>query len=117
MSYYSVWIDKQHAFIYEFTPTEVVETKLMAHGDKDEAHTEKFYHSVAEKLTSANEVFLMGPGVAKDQFKHHCENHHHAKIAKAIVGVKPMEGHPTKAMMIGQAKEFFKSYHTWTKNY
>ncbi len=117
MSYFSVWIDKQHAFIYEFSATDVVETKMEAHGGHDEAHKEKFFHSVAQKLGNAKEVFLMGPGVAKDQFKHHCENHHHAKLAQAIVGVKPMEGHPTKAMMLGQASEFFKNYHSWTKNY
>ena len=117
MSYYSVWIDQQHAFIYEYTPAEVIETKLKAHGDKDDAHREQFYHAVANKLSSAQEVFLMGPGVGKDQFKHHCEKHHHAHLAKAIVGVQAMDGHPTKAMMQGKAKEFFKSYHTWTKNY
>lgn len=117
MSYFSVWIDKEHAFIYEFTADAVNESKLSAHGAHDDAHREKFYHLVAQKLTGAKEVFLMGPGVAKDQFKHHCEDHHHAQLAKSIVGVKAMEGHPTKAMMLDKAHEFFKSYHTWTKNY
>jgi stalled ribosome rescue protein Dom34 len=117
MSYFSVWIDKQHAFIYEFTVDDVLETKMQAHGAHDEAHTEKFYHEVAQKLNNAKEVLLMGPGVAKDQFKHHCEKHHHNQLAHAIVGVRAMEGHPTKAMMMSKAHEFFKTYHNWTKNY
>ncbi len=119
MSYYSLWIDKEHAYVYKFSADGVEETKLETHGNKDhsQANTDKFYHEVAGKLTNAKELMIMGPGVAKDQFKHHCENHHHQNLAKAIVGVKAMEAHPTKAMMLEKANEFFKSYHSWTKNY
>jgi stalled ribosome rescue protein Dom34 len=117
MAYYSLWIDKEHAFVYEFTADGVNEIKVKSHGPNDQAHTEKFFHEVASKLNGAKELMVMGPGVAKDQFKHHCENHHHQALAKAIVGIKPMEAHPTKAMMLKSAGEFFKSYHNWTKNY
>ncbi len=117
MSYFSVWIDKEHAFIYEFDANGVKESKMQAHGAKDQVHTEKFFHEVAQKLSNAKELMIMGPGVAKDQFKHHLESHHHQNIAKAVVGVKPMEAHPTKAMMMKSASEFFKSYHQWTANY
>ena len=33
------------------------------------------------------------------------------------LGVKTMEAHPTKAMMLTKAGEFFENYHSWTKNY
>jgi stalled ribosome rescue protein Dom34 len=119
MSYYSLWIDTAHAYVYKFTPNGVEETKIEAHGSKEHAHesTDKFYHEVAGKLVNAKELMIMGPGVAKDQFKHHCEDHHHQHLANAIVGVKAMESHPTKAMMLEKAGDFFKSYHSWTKNY
>lgn len=115
MSHYAVWLDHQYAYIYEFGLNGVDELTLKASSYGD--HIEKFYHSVAEKLPNAEELVLMGPGTAKEQFKHHCEKHHHAQLAKAIIAVKPMEAHPTKAMMLHEARELFKEHHLWTKNY
>jgi hypothetical protein len=60
---------------------------------------------------------VMGQGAAKDQFKYLCESHHHKNLAKALVGAKEVESHPTKALMLSKASEFFKNYHQWTKNY
>ncbi len=116
MSNYAVWIDHKHAYVFKFEAEGVEEFQLKS---KDDQHgqDDKFYHEVASHLTNPEELMLMGPGVAKDQFKHHCENHHHAKLAKAIVGVTTMESHPTKAMMLKKANEFFKNYHKWVKNY
>jgi stalled ribosome rescue protein Dom34 len=115
MSYYALWIDHKHAFIYKFDATGTTETMLEGHGHK--THDDTFYHSVAHALQDAKELLVMGPGEAKSEFKHHCEKHHHPQLAKAIVGVKPMESHPTKAMMLDAAKEFFKHHHMFTKNY
>lgn len=127
MSYYALWIDHHHAFVYKYTAQGVEESKLeAAHhanhhthsaGDMKHKEHEKFFHQVATKLADAEELMIMGPGVAKDEFKHHCENHQHHQISKSIVGVQPMAAHPTKAMMLEKAKDFFKSYHLWTKNY
>ena len=111
MSYCALWLDHQNAYIYEFNADGVEEKKLHAHSP------DKFFHEIAVALNGAQELMIMGPGVAKDQFKHHCEDHHHAQISKAIVGVKAMDAHPTKAMMLEKAHEFFDSYHKWTKNY
>lgn len=116
MSYCALWLDHQNAYIYEFNADGVIEKKLESHTSKDNL-PEKFFHEIAQSLVGAKELMIMGPGVAKDQFKHHCEDHHHANLAKAIVGVKVMESHPTKAMMLEKAHEFFDSYHKWTKNY
>lgn len=115
MSYCALWLDHQQAYIYEFNAEGVIEKKLKSH--TDEKLPTKFYHEIAQNLSGAKELMIMGPGTAKDQFKHHCEDHHHANIAKAIVGVKSMDSHPTKAMMLEKAHEFFASYHMWTKNY
>ncbi|MGZ3789291.1 MAG: hypothetical protein ACXVLQ_12255 [Bacteriovorax sp.] len=119
MSYYALWLDHQNAFIYEFTAQGVEEKKLQSHANVHEKNhvPDRFFHEIAEKLGGAEELMIMGPGVAKDQFKHHCENHRHNNLARAIVGVKTMEAHPTKAMMLDKAHEFFKNYHLWTKNY
>lgn len=121
MSQYSVWLDHQYAYIYKFTNEGVDEMTLKADahhsGDNKHRADEKFYHAIASKLTDADELVLLGPGTAKEQFKHHCEKHHHKKLAKAVIGTKAMEGHPTKAMMMQEARNIFKHHHMWTKNY
>lgn len=120
MSYFALWIDHKHAFVYKFTAEGVEESKFESHLSKtDHEHHDasKWFHEVAGKLNGAEELMIMGPGVAKDEFKHHCEKHHHQNLAKAIVGLKAMESHPTKAMMLKSAHEFFKHLHTFTKNY
>ncbi len=114
MAHYALWLDHQYAYIYKFTATGLEEKTFKA-GSHD--GTAKFYHVVAEDLKNADELMIMGPGVAKDEFKHHCELNHHGKLAQAIKGVRPMAAHPTKAMMIHEAKDFFKHLHMWTANY
>lgn len=119
MSFNALWLDHQNAYIYTFTADGVEEKKLQSHGNTHDKHhvPEKFFHDIANALNGSKELFIMGPGVAKDQFKHHCENHKHNNLAKAIVGVKTMDAHPSKAEMLAKANEFFSSYHMWTKNY
>ena len=119
MSYCALWLDHQNAYIYTFTADGVEEAKLHSHGNEHDKNNipDKFFHEIAGKLNGTKELMIMGPGVAKDQFKHHCENHHHNALAKVIVGTKTMAAHPTKAMMLEKAHEFFDSYHKWTKKY
>ncbi|MFZ4714201.1 MAG: hypothetical protein ACOYL6_10830 [Bacteriovoracaceae bacterium] len=116
MSNYALWIDHEHAFVYKFEAEGVEEIKLKAHNHhkKDNA---PFFHEVANSLSNSEELFIMGPGTAKDEFKHHCEKHHHPLLAKSIVGLKVMESHPTKAAMLKEASTLFKNYHLWKKNY
>ena len=119
MSHYALWVDHQDAYVYKFGQQGIDEMKLKApaHHSGSRQNYEEFYHEIANELGDAQELVVMGPGVAKDEFKHHCEKHHHDKLAKAIVGVRSMESHPTKAMIKEQAQDFFKHYHMWTKNY
>jgi stalled ribosome rescue protein Dom34 len=116
---YALWLDHKKAYVYKFTEKGIEETSFNAvekhpRTDQDD---QKFYHSLTPMIKDANELLIMGPGVAKDEFKHHCENHHHANLAKKIVGVKTMESHPSKARMLEEANGFFKHLHMWTKNY
>ncbi len=126
MSYFALWVDHKHAFIYKFDVNGVEETKYEAEQHEHHTHNKndmkdkghnKFYHMLCEKLYNAKEVFVMGPGTAKDEFKHHCEKHHHKNLFLAIKGMETMVSHPSKPMMLKKASEFFDSYHQWTKNY
>ena len=61
----------------QFSANGIEETKVEAHGTKKlgKIATNKFYHELAQKLINAKELVVMGPGIAKEQFKHHCESH------------------------------------------
>lgn len=127
MSYYALWVTHNDATIFKFSTDGVDEKKLesgsgVSHhtgnprDNKDKGH-EEFYHKIAKSLGDAKELMIMGPGVAKDEFRHHCEKHHHAALAKAIIGTETFTSHPSKSEMLKKAGTFFKSYHQWTKNY
>lgn len=122
MSYYALWVTHGDATIFKFSLDGVDEKKFNAdesHAQKDNKDKgyEKFYHKIATNLSDAKELMIMGPGVAKDEFRHHCENHHHQSLFKAIVGTQTFTSHPSKTEMLKKAGDFFKTYHQWTKNY
>jgi stalled ribosome rescue protein Dom34 len=119
MSYYALWLDHKQAFVYKFTEKGIEESNFKAEYNQPatDQDNQKFYHSLTQLLNDAKELMIMGPGVAKDEFKHHCEKHHHANLSKHIVGVKTMESHPSKARILEEANSFFKHLHMWTKNY
>jgi stalled ribosome rescue protein Dom34 len=119
MSSYALWVDHKHAYVYKFTNEGVDEVILKSENENSNSHhdLDKFFHTIAQSLGNAKELMIMGPGMAKEEFKNHCEKHHHKQLASAIVGVRPMAGHPTKALMVEEAREFFKHLHLWTKNY
>ncbi len=118
MKHYAVWIDHRHAYLYDFNAETVKESQIKSHSSPTPSKDHSpFYHQVAEALKDAQELFIMGPGKAKDEFKHHLENHPHARLAKAVVGIESMDSHPTASQMKEKARKFFKNYHMWTKNY
>jgi len=109
----------KHAFVYKFGINGVDEKKMNSeteHAGGSHAHDE-FFHRIAQEMSDAKELMIMGPGIAKDEFRNHCEKHHHTNLAKAIVGIEPMVAHPTKALMLEKARDFFKHHQLWTKNY
>jgi stalled ribosome rescue protein Dom34 len=115
MSHTAIWIDHHKATIYNFTATGVKEKTIEASSAKklDKEHQKKFYHDVALAVQNPEKIVLFGPGRAKDEFKHHCENHHHHQVLEAIVGVENMKDHPSKAEIIAKANSFFSNYFQW----
>ncbi len=110
MGHTTIWIDHQHTFIYEFTAKGVQEKKMESEGTGSE-HLKKFYHTVAESIGSPDQLLILGPGTAKDEFKHHCEDHH--QLSKAIVGTETMKSHPTKPEILAVSRKFFNTYFAW----
>ncbi len=119
MANYVVWLDSSEAKIFELHPEQTTEHKLQRteikhHTGAEKAqnnhkNAEKFYHQLAEALTGAHEVLLIGPGDAKTHFKHHLSQHHHGTIENKIVGIETVD-HPSDGQIVALAKKFFKNH-------
>lgn len=119
MANFVVWLDHEHAKVFELHPDKVDEKTMRRHeirhhqGTEKEQNNhknaEKFFHDVAIALSSAHEILVLGPGMAKDQFKSHLDHHHHADLAKKVVGVSTVD-HPTDPEIVASARKFFKAH-------
>jgi len=70
-----------------------------------------FFHEVAGELTGAKEILILGNGTAKDEFKHHLDDHH-AAVAAVVVGVETID-QPSDPQLLTLAKSRFKTLDTW----
>lgn len=112
MSHITIWIDHGHCFLYEFSADAIKEKKIEGATHPDHEHLKKFYHEVATKIGSPDQLLIVGPGVAKDEFRHHCESHHPG-LAKKIAGTEVMKSHPSEAEILKVSKKFFDHYFLW----
>jgi stalled ribosome rescue protein Dom34 len=119
MANYVVFLDHQHANIFELHPDKLEEkhlkrSEIRNHNGKEKEQNKhkdetKFFNEVVERLAQAHEILLVGPGTAKTQFQHHLEAHHQSTVSKKIVGVETVD-HPTDGQIVALAKKFFKAH-------
>jgi len=113
-----VWIDSKVARVFELAGEDV--HRHVHHRDEPEhsiqPHTpraahieERFFHDVAGRLATGRALLVIGPGVAKDQFVHHLQ-HHHAELARTLVGVESSD-HPSDAQIVALARKHFPQPH------
>lgn len=116
MQHTAVWIDHQKAYIFNYSADGVHENKFEPHLEHNASkeHLKKFYHDLALKLNNSNQILVLGPGMAKQEFKNHCEEHHPA-VNKAIVAVENMKDHPSQEEILNTSNAFFKKYFMWAK--
>jgi hypothetical protein len=127
MNTFVLLIDTHHAKAYPYpdgmkNPVSFEEkhTEHHTHNIKDgsKPYKDKFYHEVANYLnTHAKEVYILGTKLATAEFKHHLESHHHASVAKKVIGIDTIEAHATDGDVFNKSKEFFKHYKSFTPNY
>lgn len=121
MSACVVWIDSQNAKVFSISPKGIQHKSLKMHGAEHsgghhDAHKknseEHFFHEVASAVGSVEELLVFGPGVAKNHFKSHLEKHHHAQLAKHLVGCESLE-QLSDNQILEAARKFFKKYNTY----
>ena len=99
MASYVVWLDTDHANIHKFTSDGINQENMKRQGQTPHTHnhtdaardSEKFYHELAGKLSDAERILLIGPGLGKTHFKTHLEEHHHGKLAGKVIGVETVD--------------------------
>lgn len=119
MANYVIWLDSEKAQIFNLTTKGPVkshlEKKSINHHTHDKHHnhtdpaTDHFFHDLSNTIKDAEEILLIGPGLAKTHFKTYLENHHLAALAKKIIGTENSD-HPTDNQILATARKFFQKY-------
>ena len=115
MSVFVVWIDREHARIFEISSEKMERKTIKAHhGDHhthrldsiDQKNQEwHFFQEVANFLGKADRLLILGPGVAKYHFRSYL-GEHTPVLAKKLVGCETVD-HPTDNQIAAYAKNFF----------
>jgi stalled ribosome rescue protein Dom34 len=113
-----VWIDHQKATAWHFTPTQQENAHIRAHDQNPRVHSRKsthgghkspadqhFFAEVAQEITGAHEILLMGPAQTKHEFAVYLHDKH-PQLAAAIVAVESAD-HPTDAQILSYARKHF----------
>lgn len=131
MNYSALWLDQHHATLFTFnkadgkldlsnvrTESIVADEPIESHNRhphdvisevKEQAHA-RFFNKITKKLDRVNQLMVMGPGIAKSQFIHHCESLDNKDISEAIVGLETLGSHVSYDEMISKAESFFNSH-------
>jgi stalled ribosome rescue protein Dom34 len=122
MSHYHsvVWIDHQRATTWQFTSTDEQRTIVHAHDQHQKVHNRKsthgghkhpadpkFFEEVAQALSGAHEVLIIGPAQTKQEFAAYLREKH-APLGNGIVAVENAD-HPTDAEVLSYARRHFKA--------
>ena len=116
---YVVWLDSEKAQIFALKTSGVEKSHLEKNTQDHHTHNktdhhgdagpEHFFRDLSVKLAGANQLLILGPGLAKNHFKTHLETHHTNSLGKKIIGIETCD-HLTDNQILASAHKFFKHY-------
>lgn len=116
---YVVWMDSEAAHLFALAQNGIEKVTIAKSGadhhtiNKKDHHgdpaTVHFFTNIERKLKDAEQVLILGPGLAKTHFKTHVEKHHTGHLEKKIIGIENCD-HPTDAQILAMARKFFQHY-------
>ena len=123
MTTFVVWMDMDLAKVFKVQLGEpklkVLRRKQILHhtsrDPKNHKDGRKFYDQIAKLLSGADEILLMGPGLAKEHFKAHLESHPSLGLADNIVGSETVD-HISDPEIIAASHKFFQMYDVYGKS-
>jgi stalled ribosome rescue protein Dom34 len=116
MSAFVVWLDREHARVFEFSSSKMERRNLTARHAEHHTHEldqldrqtwEKAYFTdLTALLTGASRLLLVGPGLAKHHFQNYLSEHF-PLLSKRVVGCEVVD-HPTDGEIAAMARKVFK---------
>lgn len=97
--------DVEKSVIHPAKPHVHLHSKRGTVGSGRQAEDQSYYHAVADALSGAQEILVVGPAQAKLQLIKHIHAHHPAMSA-LVVGVETVD-HPSDAQVIAYARKYF----------
>jgi stalled ribosome rescue protein Dom34 len=97
--------DVEKSVIHTAKPHAHLHAKSGSIGSGRTSESTAYYHAVAESLTGAQEILVVGPAQAKLQLIKHMHAHH-PKMAELVIGVESVD-HPTDGQLIAYARKYF----------
>lgn len=109
-----VWMDHAEAHVAMFDKEHVQTQRIRSrshhkHQGKGGDLTALFM-DVAVALQGCKEILLSGPGLARNQFRDWCAQHH-IPLSRQIVDSVATD-HPSDAQLVAMAKQYFKKFDT-----
>jgi stalled ribosome rescue protein Dom34 len=109
-----VWMDHQEAHVLMFDREHVQNQRIKSrshhkHQGKPNEVTH-LYADIAKALEGTHEVLVTGPGLARDEFREWCKQHHaHVNVVDSVAS-----DHPTDAQLVAMARHYFKKFDNMT---
>ena len=116
-----VWLDNREAKMFAFTPEEVEKLVLHPHHQTNHIHhksgsigsghakdDEGYFHAIAEALSQAGEILIVGPGQAKTNLFKHLHAHDRGVAAK-VAGIETVD-HPSDGQLVAYARKYFDKF-------
>ncbi len=105
-----VWMDHQEAHVLMFDREHVegqrIKSRTHHKHPGNAADTSMFYGAIAEALQGTHEVLVTGPGIARNEFRDWCKQHHEDVVIVDSVS----SDHPTDAQVVAMARQYFKKF-------
>lgn len=113
-----VWLDHSEAHVLHFNDEAAESEKVRSRSKHQHQHHKRgsvgaghapedqhFYHEVAQAVSDAQEILIVGPAGAKLALLKHMQKHDPA-IADKVVGVESVD-HPSDGQLLAYARHYF----------
>ena len=115
MKNYVIWIDREHAKIFQFDAEQASQKNLSVKHTEHHTHRQdnfdhmryesRLFADSAAQLKSAEKLLILGPGVAKHHFQNYLAEHF-PLLSKKVVACESSD-HPTDPQLFAYAKKYF----------